>query len=264
MAERLGVDTKLSDDDLGLIELHQQQAAREKVSDRLPNHLADVFLRHGPIILRDAGFSRDTLLTHKIGMDLELDTFTVPIFSRDGVLRAISGRFLGPLLPDQPKYKFYRERELRGLVDDEVLDSYEPRPHRYLWRENLLPARVDTLVICEGFKAAMWMAQLGYDSVALMGTRPTGEQLRTIRQLEPRRIILALDNDAPGIVGTNATIGKVRHLAKTYVFNYPGQKEDGTSPDDWGQDDIADAVSSALNPIQWRMKNHVTKRYSQP
>lgn len=226
----------------------------DETADVLPTWVNWLFAQRGPRQLLEAGFTADILKQHGIGVDLELDRWTVPIFSRDGQLRAISGRATLPL--QVPKYLVYRRDELLGLLSEETLENYAPKPRNYLWREHLLPDRVDTLVLCEGYKAAMWVAQHGYDSVALMSNMLSSRQLHTLRKLEPRRIILALDNDEAGVDGTRRTIKSVRHIARTFVMRYPAGA-DGFSPDDLAEEDLHHALGTSVTPIKWRLEKHV-------
>lgn len=246
LAESLGVEVDLQ----AVTESRQMAVYRRArpVHDELPAELVNVFLSRGPKVLLDAGFSKETLWTHQIGYDAELHRFTVPIWSRDGKLRAISGRALDD---SQPKYLVYTRRHLVGLVDDDILASYRPLPKRYLWREHLVPAR-EALILCEGYKAAMWLAQLGYHSLALMSTSITAEQVDSLRRLEPVRIIIALDNDTAGLGNVLTVARKVMGIAPTAVFWYP-EPGDGRSPDDLNEEEIDRGISQAVTVLKWRL-----------
>ena len=229
---------------------------KKKALDVLPMEVAFIFAGRGPTKLIRHGFTKKTLRDHLIGMDMRAERFTVPIWSRDGQLRAISGRTIYDDV--QPRYLFYYAEDLDHVIVDKDLTAYVPQPHRYLWREEKAHPR-STLIITEGFKAAMWLAQLGLNSMAMMSTSLSREQKSTIASLEPNKIILALDNDTAGIVGTPTVAKELVGIAPVRVFNYPRPINGGESPDDLKPMEVEEALSQATTIIEWRSNDEVRK-----
>ena len=219
--------------------------------DVLPNRAAYLFMSYGPTSLINAGFTKKTLEEHMIGYDPDYYRFTIPIWSMDGRLRAISGRSMDGSLP---KYKVYTAKDFVGLLDEEEIRGYSPRSRNYLWREDKVPKGTDLLIVCEGFKAAMWMAQMGFHSVAMMSTSPTKWQVDSVRRLEPRRILLALDNDTAGIEGVLKTSYKLAWIAPLRVFRYQNVN-DGKSPDDLDECEIEEGINRAETTLRWRVRH---------
>jgi DNA primase len=139
--------------------------------------------------LRARGFPRDLARTYGLGLasrGLLAGRIAIPIHSDTGELVAYAGRFPGESgWPEgEDKYKlpdgFKKSHVLFNL--SRVLARGAPRH----------------LVLVEGYFAALWLDQLGYDAVALMGARISPEQLGLLAQAAPERITVLLDGDAPG------------------------------------------------------------------
>jgi DNA primase len=140
--------------------------------------------------LRARGFPPDLARTYGLGLasrGLLAGRIAIPIHSDTGELVAYAGRF--PAEHGWPagedKYKlpdgFKKSHVLFNL--SRVLARTAPPRH---------------LVLVEGYFGALWLDKLGYDAVALMGSRISPEQLGLLAQAAPERITVLLDGDAPG------------------------------------------------------------------
>lgn len=179
----------------------------------------------------DAGFSEELLAAHNIGYDIHHHRITIPLFDCVGNLIGISGR--ATLDGQEPRYKVYK-RELGGFVPHD----YAPKIHNHLWRLNMIPDEYDELIICEGFKAALWVAQCGYENVvAICGASMTDAQADLVKDRNVTALLM-LDNDQAGRSGTSTSAIKLsrRGVSVKYVVY------DAPAPDDL----TPQALSAAL------------------
>lgn len=214
----------------------------------LPEQILGLY-NYGPKDLLEAGFTKETLKQHDIGYDRRLRRIIFPIRDFRGNLVGISGR-----QPDglNPRYKIYRE-ELQ-----EVIPGYELKKARVLWGlhtfyQDAMDCKVPgPVIVCEGFKATMWVRQCGYPhTVGLMGAAMSREQALLLSRVAPS-IVLFLDNDRAGKQAVEKIVAE-RALGLVKIANY------GTaapiSPDDLTKEQVATAVEKAMYLFSWRRKN---------
>lgn len=226
LMERLGVDRELIDEAPKYI--NEAKLMAPSAVDELPLQLLGVF-DWMPTALVHAGFLPSVLKSHRIGFDRRTgyERITFPVIDREGVLRGFSGRDTRGL---EPRYKFYTwdrdpsKNDFYGIAD---VRGYAFKRNRWLWRENKISLDSD-IVLAEGFKAALWLAQHGYDSVASMGTKVSPEQVRKIQMLRPRRIFLFLDGDKWGVSATTKTASYflAQGVLNVFVCGYPEGKDE--------------------------------------
>jgi len=135
------------------------------------------------------GFDPQLLADHEIGYDKINNRVTIPVRNAEGGLVAIVGRNMS----GESKYKVYRsefgEFEPRG---------YAPKVHDHLWRYHLLPEDKGSVVVVEGYKAALHLVHSGcWSVVALLGARISQAQVSLLSALG-RPVTLFLDNDEAG------------------------------------------------------------------
>jgi DNA primase len=174
--------------------LKQMRPARPKTTDEEVEErigslaaMVGVFQSNLPRNLLNAGFKVRTLDRFQVGYDLNERRVTYPVYDRHGGLVAIVG---GAVDKDTiPKYKLY---------EDEVgIKPGTDQGHRnHLWGFNLLPP-TGPYGIVEGYKAAMWVHQLGYPVVATQGVGFTPEQVELIVAVY-RPVWILYDNDRAG------------------------------------------------------------------
>ena len=220
----------------------------------LPDALLGVF-DFLPLDLVDQGFSKELLRAHDIGYDRRYERITFPIRDLFGNLIGISGR--ATLVGDEPKYKVYNGR--RNIDGKEVLGElgewypgYSNEGVRnHLWRmdkcyEDLFNATDGQLIIVEGYKAALWLAQLGWtETVALMGARMSPIQERIIRTLGAEVFVL-LDNNRAGREGAWSICQRLAVSSfKVYRCRYPSHKHEDTQPDDLEDEELEEVLCTA-------------------
>lgn len=184
---------------------------------------------YAPLDLIDEGFEEDVLQYHDIGYDKAKNRVTYPVFTRSGDLLAIVGR---RPTSEFGKYVPYTEKELIAMGLSQI-PKYEKGS--VFWREdkffqtNSCHDRAEPVILVEGFKAALWLVQAGYNNVmALMGTHITDTHVRTLENLG-KTVILCLDGDKPGIVSTVKNGYKLSRTLRTLTCYYKGGAK---QPDD--------------------------------
>lgn len=203
----------------------------------LPEELLGVF-HHCPQALLDAGFTQETLLTHDVGYDVRNDRITFPLRDHLGRLIGVSGR-------GDFGYHFYGEKDLRPLVPDFRPSSF--KKSQFVWNlQKIYPlmfhsALVEPVVICEGFKAAMWCAQHGHFAVAIMGSYLSNAQRRLLERLGVP-LILFLDNDDAGGRGTFKATEMLKGSSDLRIAVYP---DDARQPDDLTEEELTRALTEA-------------------
>lgn len=215
---------------------------------QLPEHILGVF-DYCPIDLVRAGFSKDTLRSNDVGFDRERNRITFGLRDHRGAFVGVSGR---TVVDEEPRYKIYRS-EFYSLVPSYALDK-----NRLVWGlDKFYEARIQgvaadsPVILCEGFKAAMWVKQAGYeDAVCVLGTHASFEQV-TLLQRVTNQIVLFLDNDPPGIVATDSAT-RAFGAIDVRVANYDTTQP--ISPDDMPSARVAEAIEGALTPRAWRAK----------
>jgi DNA primase len=139
--------------------------------------------------LRARGFPPDLARTYGLGFasrGLLAGRLAIPIHSETGELVAYAGRFPGESgwPAGEDKYK--------------LPDGFKKSHVLFNLRRVLARSAPRHLVLVEGYFGALWLDQLGYDAVALMGARISPEQLGLLARAAPERITVLLDGDAPG------------------------------------------------------------------
>ena len=170
-------------------------------------------------------FSVETLRTFEVGYDRARRRVVYPIRADTGELLGISGRAIdkGPAGYKGGRYRVYT-REIgeilrpSGIPYPQAALSFSN--HAWVWGLHRVRGSANPFVIAEGFKAAMFWAQHGWDAVALMGTDMSHAQYSLLLSYAATRTCyLALDNDPPGAMGGARILrerGGLRLLRVTY------------------------------------------------
>ncbi len=211
---------------------------------RIPEQVLGMF-EYQPKALLEQGFTIDTLKHFEIGYDRRRRRIIFPIRNHHGDLVGLSGR---TTRGESPRYKVYRSELF------EVIPNYSFNKSSVLWNLDKIYQKrmhVDStppVVVCEGFKAAMWVSQCGHtDTVALLGTHLSMEQEFLLRRVA-NDVILFLDNDDPG----RDAMFKIANRLGTSVRIANYNKQIGASPDDLNEDEVRAAINGARTTI--RMK----------
>lgn len=219
----------------------------------LPEELLRLY-DYEPKDLVRAGFDPDLLEDVGAGVDKKRNRVVWPLRDTYGNLIGLSGRLTDEDAEryDVGKYKVYSQ-EIQALYED-----YEKPGHNFLWNLDRLYQELTTseerevLIVTEGFKACLWCVQHGWrKTVALMTTSLSDEQRSLIEQV-CATVVLFLDNDEPGILGTLKAGAKLRESGlEVWVAEYP---EDIHQPDDMSPEQLDRALTTTIPFNQWRRK----------
>uniref|UniRef100_A0A7C3WLZ7 Toprim domain-containing protein n=1 Tax=Dictyoglomus turgidum TaxID=513050 RepID=A0A7C3WLZ7_9BACT len=218
---------------------------KEPVTSVLPEWILEAYKGKLPKKYLNSGFRKDTLLSHEIGFDTYELRIIFPIRDIDNNLVGISGR---TIIDQNPRYKFYKFREIKG---------YKPAPHRYLWGIDKVRACseaniLDLIVVCEGFKAAMWIEQAGYSAVALMGTFISSDQVRLLGYFYKPTYIF-LDNDQAGKANEVKVAQQLLgYVPAIYICRY---KREVNQPDELTPEEIKWGIDNAITILERRREN---------
>lgn len=227
----------------------------------LPKTLLGVY-DYLPVALIEDGFTEETLDMHKVGFDKINQRITYPIWDYLGRLIGISGRSIDG---SEPKYKVYQgwHDDWKGnRVPGELgkwFESYSSTNIRdHLWRiqfvyKELYSGASTQLIVVEGYKAAMWVAQCGWTNVvALMGSRMSQAQERMIRKLGTETWIL-LDNNEAGQDGAEAMADRLGDASfPVYRCQYPRHCDETTQPDNLTEEELSSTLESAVRVVRKR------------
>lgn len=213
--------------------------------DSLPEAILGAF-DYTPKSLVEAGFSERTLADFEIGFDRRRKRVTFPIRNHLGSLVGVSGR---TVVNEVPRYKIYR-KELH-----EIQPNYELKKGRVLWNlhsfynQSLITGLDKPVIVTEGFKAAMWVAQCGFkQTVALLGVHLTREQKFLLTSVA-NKVILFLDNDKAGQEGTRRIVNLLSKELDVSIASYPDRHKP-TSPDDLSKKQVITAIKTAETPLE--------------
>ena len=215
----------------------------------LPETFVEIF-KYKPLILADK-FNDETLKTFEIGYDPPRLRTMFPLRSFDGRLAGYSGRN-SDLRTEPNRYKIYREEFA------EWFPGYSLDKSKILWGAHLLYDHSvnsgkppQTVVVCEGFKATMWVWQCGFKRVvALIGTHMSAAQLLLLERIT-NNVVVFLDNDRAGRGATEKLLMNRRNSLEMKIARY--NTEAAVSPDDLSPDRVADAITNPISHLEWRM-----------
>jgi len=206
-----------------------------------------------PVPLVEAGFDEGLLEDYEVGVDRHNNRITWPVRDYYGNLAGIVG---GRLYPDQePKYKAYKAMDLKPTLKDFLPHGYDFQNHDYLWNMNRLENEDLTrpVVVVEGFKAALWVIQCGYEACAIQGTILSKLQMDTLLRLG-RPVHLFLDNNSPGKEGTYKNLKRLMRVLPVKVIDYESD-EPSLQPDDLTPDQVQKVIEQPLHIGEWTRRN---------
>jgi DNA primase len=212
-----------------------------------------------PQALYHAGFSERTLRHFEVGVDHARARITFPLRNLYGELVGVSGR---TMLNDAdgPRYKIYSSRDLAsfGVPADYTTQEIKGA---LLWHAHLVyPICFRTrepIIICEGFKAAMWVWQAGlHNVVALVGASLSKMQAELLARTASD-VILFLDNNEAGKTGTHKAAERLLSKNITKVVQYPDLRQ---QPDALTEAEVVRAVDASVPYTRWRLTNRKARR----
>lgn len=181
----------------------------------------------------DRGFTKDTLISFKIGRDLKSKTVTIPVFWEDKKLAGIIGRYIDPNRPKNQRYKIYEFPKGSLLFP---LDKYKATED-------------NTVILVEGILDAVWLHQLGFhNALSILGNGMSKEQAKLVKR-RARKVIDMFDNDEGGIISRDIAKKLLGKSISYYTVEYPEGKKD---PQDCNLDEIVKMITNA-NSVNTRV-----------
>lgn len=217
-----------------------------------------------PTVLVEAGFDKKVLQRHEVGFDKGAMRITFPLRNHLGVLMGIAGR---TVVGERPRYKIYKEVDFLRFSDD--YKGYDIQKKNFLWNfHNVYPkafhGELDVVYVVEGFKAALWLIQHGFQStVALMGTY-LSEMQRALLQRLSADIFVLLDNTDSAKKGAYDAGDRLRAGNRVYVCEYPERCWGGEQPDNLTAEELKAVINEAESFNTWRFSYERSRSVSSP
>jgi len=226
---------------------------RDKVHQQvfLNEALLGVF-EYCPKALLQAGFSKQILKEYEIGFDRDAYRIIFPLRNLEGRLVAVIGRSVDD---DSCRYLAYAGKEL--LRFNPEYRGYVIEKRHYLWNLDRVYPRayygeLGEVIIVEGYKAALWLIQHGFDNViALQGSYLSNEQKALLQRLNVMYYVF-LDNTA---YAREAALKIVKMLGKSHdmrIVPYPRNSEEETQPDWLEEETLATSIANNMTLRRWK------------
>lgn len=201
-----------------------------------------------PHALLDEGFEPELLRKFDVGFDQKHMRITYPLRDSRGNLVGISGR---TVIDDPRRYKLYDREYLEwGLPERETPKS------TLIWNAHEVFPRIfnqaqASLVLVEGFKACMWLKQLGVENVvALMGSYMSAPQ-QWLLEHTGAMVYLMFDHDPAGYGATEKIAEALRSSLTVKVVEYDLEKH---QPSDLSPQEVLDALNGAIEAHLWAIR----------
>lgn len=236
------------------LEAHKRKRKRNPASvvnfdmPRLPEDTLALF-DYCPVSLIRDGFSTDILRENDVGFDKARRRVTYALRDHHGYFVGISGR---TVIDELPRYKVYKSEFYP------IYPGYELDKGKLLWgMDKLYYARMHQrgnapLIICEGFKAALWIKMAGFtNTVAVLGSAITEAQHVLLSRVATD-VVLFFDNDRAGRSATwkfSRKLSDLEVLVADYGTSLP------ISPDDLSLAQVVEAIETAVPAADWRDYN---------
>lgn len=206
--------------------------------------------------LLSQGFEKRTLRHFEVGVDRDNLRITFPLRNLYGELVGISGRSL--IEGMEPRYKIYVS-ELTSRKDFYVPPDYtmDAVKEAILWHAHIIRPILfreeGDIIVTEGFKAAMWVWQAGYQNVVALIGSSLSDYHAEILATYTREVVLFLDNNEAGLKGTYYSARKLERkgLIPRMAY-YPDARG---QPDDLERDEVKLAIEEARSHREWRQEN---------
>ena len=201
-----------------------------------------------PDELAKDGLAPETLRAFDVGLDTKHSRITFPLRNSRGELVGISGRAIKSGV--KPRYKIYDKEYLDFGIPERKLER-----RSILWNYHNVATQLHFetdeslkfVVIAEGFKAVMKIAQAGISTVVgAIGSYLTSEQKILLEELDAVYIVF-FDNDDPGIAGQQDAVFKLLKIGRNvYAAQYSKHQ-----PSDLNQEEVQQAILDAKLGKTW-------------
>lgn len=216
----------------------------------LPNSFLGLF-DMCPNQLIAEGFEPELLRAFDVGYDEAHHRITYPMRDLQGNLLGINGR---TVIDENPRFKIYEEEYL--LWGLERRNAASTRKRALLWNGHRIYKEVfnrtdASVVVVEGFKACMWLAQMGVTNVvALMGSHLTDPTQWALERMGAT-VYLMLDNDKAGLTATPVVAAKISNCLNVRMVEFDLAK---IQPSDLAPDEVVEALETAKDYHLWAIQ----------
>lgn len=187
---------------------HYQILKRDGIRPGLPQYLEEALNKNHPYWDK-RGFDDSIRAEWGLGYSPEENRALIPFFDLGGTLVGAVGRAIGD---EHPKYRVFPEGFDRSS---------------FLFGEHRVTGEETALLLVEGYLDAVSASRYlppGFGVVALGSASPSDQQIRRLVMLS-NEVILGLDNDKAGILGTMKARRLIGHRAKLSQITYEGAKD---------------------------------------
>lgn len=162
----------------------------------------------GPSEYWEQRFTAATITHFQLGFDPVKEMACYPLRSASGAIHGLVHR----------NSDFTSKRKYRYPYGVDITN--------YLF--NYHPAHREVVVLVEGAADAMALWEVGIEAFGIYGTRPSREQLELIFKVDPKRVVLAFDQDSSGRRATAEVIDMAHRWVDIAVAEWP--EDDGKDP----------------------------------
>lgn len=179
---------------------------------------------HMPVWFMNRGFTWDTIQHWNLRYDIVRDAVVIPVYWKEELLGIISRN---AKFSDRPKYENSYGLPKASILFGEISKSSS------------------LIIICEGVLDAIWLWQCNFNAAALLGSSISRRQIEILREYRFGEVVLALDNDQAGSIGTEETIGKLTKagwlLPQINILRFPNNRKD---PQDCSKEELTELFNN--------------------
>ena len=181
------------------------------------------------------GFDKEDMQKFMIGYDDDNKTVTIPVFNEENKLVGVIGRYISSKRKKNERYKIY--------------DHFERS--RYLYPENFLKVKNDTIILVEGQFDAMYMHKIGYENTLALMTDSISRKQIEFLESHCSKIIYIGDNDNRGRESRQKTYEKLKGKFDFFIVDFPREGKDVC---DWSKEEIDNMVKNCHSMMSRKIR----------
>lgn len=171
-----------------------------------------------PYLLK-RGFWQQDFIDFKLGWDSVKKRITIPFFDSNGNLLGFSGRAV--LNTSDLNYEATYGNEPKYFIYDHF------NAKDYFYPLDKFAVKDDTVILVEGLLDAVWLHKFGFtNTLSIISAEVSKEQIRKLKLLNAKTIILCLDNDSAGEKGCQRLYKFLRSDFNFKRVVFPSGKKD--------------------------------------
>ena len=171
-----------------------------------------------PYLLK-RGFWQQDFIDFKLGWDSVKKRITIPFFDSNGNLLGFSGRAV--LNTSDLNYEATYGNEPKYFIYDHF------NAKDYFYPLDKFAVKDNTVILVEGLLDAIWLHKFGFtNTLSIISAEVSKEQIRKLKLLNAKTIILCLDNDSAGEKGCQRLYKFLRSDFNFKRVVFPSGKKD--------------------------------------